>query len=228
MKNFKLSIVGLVVLFLFVFVGTVKTEAFDGTLSSSTFKSLNQSGVVGYIAGFDLSGGIFNDADSIVIKLYKDNTLLQTNTALSSKMTGTGFLTPFDVSGSFDYVKDGYFTNKRESEYGKNLTPNKVVATVSFKDGTVLTSTNSSLNGSPSQMVLGVNKFNFSGNMKMGSKGVEISELQKFLNNKGYDCGLADGGFGPKTKACVVKFQLDNGLIGDGLIGPQTRTVLNK
>ncbi|HAQ02779.1 TPA: hypothetical protein DEP30_02970 [Candidatus Nomurabacteria bacterium] len=64
--------------------------------------------------------------------------------------------------------------------------------------------------------------------MKNGSKGNEVIELQKLLNASGYNCGEADGFFGPKTKGAVIKFQLANSLKGDGLVGPATRATLNK
>ncbi len=78
-----------------------------------------------------------------------------------------------------------------------------------------------------------VPKFIFTLFLKMGppySAAVlnEVMELQKFLNAKGFECGLVDGKFGPKTKACVVRFQLVSGLKGDGIVGPLTRAVLNK
>ena len=231
MKNSK--IIGIIVLFLLVTISIFKAEALEKSLSSTAFSSWDKGGVTGYVASFDLKGAIFNDANLITIKLYKDNTLLQTNTAIANKITGTGFITLFDVSGKFDYFKDGYFSNKREIEYGKNVIPNKVVATVSFSDGSILTSVNNNLgstisNISSGQMVLGVNKFNFSQNMKVGTKGTEVKELQKFLNGKGYNCGVDDGIFGNKTKTCVSKYQLENSLEGDGLVGPKTRVVLNK
>ncbi len=56
----------------------------------------------------------------------------------------------------------------------------------------------------------------------------EIKELQKFLNTAGYKSGLVDGKFGPITKGAVIRFQLANGLKGDGVVGPLTRAVLNK
>lgn len=56
----------------------------------------------------------------------------------------------------------------------------------------------------------------------------EIMELQKFLNAHGFNSGLVDGKFGPITQVAVIKFQLANGLVGDGKVGPLTRAVLNK
>jgi len=76
--------------------------------------------------------------------------------------------------------------------------------------------------------VLGAEKFNFTLLLKIGSKGNEVTELQKFLNAAGYDCGTADGVFGQKTKAAVIKFQIVNKLVGDGIVGALTRAVLNK
>jgi len=76
--------------------------------------------------------------------------------------------------------------------------------------------------------VLGVESFNFTLTLRMGSKGNEVIELQKFLNNAGYSVGTADGKFGAKTKAAVIKFQIANKLKGDGVVGPKVRALLNK
>lgn len=70
--------------------------------------------------------------------------------------------------------------------------------------------------------------FKFMSMMKNGSKGNEVMELQKSLSLKGYYTGKDDGKFGPKTKASLAKFQVANGLKGDGVVGPMTRTFLNK
>lgn len=82
--------------------------------------------------------------------------------------------------------------------------------------------------------VLGTEKFNFTkllkfkaGSYKFSLQGTEVMELQKLLNNLG-DILVIDGKFGPKTKAAVIKFQLANRLVGDGIVGPITRAVLNK
>jgi hypothetical protein len=77
--------------------------------------------------------------------------------------------------------------------------------------------------------VLGASTYSFTLTLKIGSRGDEVRELQKFLNKAGYDCGAEDGIFGPKTKAAVLKFQIANGILdGFGTVGPRTRAILNK
>jgi uncharacterized protein YjdB len=75
--------------------------------------------------------------------------------------------------------------------------------------------------------VLGAQSYNFTLTLRMGSKGTEVTELQTFLNNAGYNCGTADGKFGAKTKAAVIKFEIANKLIGDGVVGAKVRALLN-
>jgi N-acetylmuramoyl-L-alanine amidase len=55
-----------------------------------------------------------------------------------------------------------------------------------------------------------------------GSKGPEVSELQKKLAQLGYVVGTADGKFGSKTEAAIRRFQKERGLRVDGLAGTQT------
>ena len=52
--------------------------------------------------------------------------------------------------------------------------------------------------------------------LKIGSRGKEVKELQEFLNIG------ADGIFGKGTEASVKKWQSENGLIADGIVGPAT------
>jgi hypothetical protein len=108
----------------------------------------------GYTAGFGLTGATFTGATSVEVKLYAaGDVLLQTNTAIIPQfnldITGTQFSSPFDVSGTFDYVTDGYWTNVREVQFGQSVPAVKVVATATLQDGTVVTATNTSLTGDP-------------------------------------------------------------------------------
>ncbi len=52
--------------------------------------------------------------------------------------------------------------------------------------------------------------------LKKGSKGDDVKELQKLLNIK------SDGDFGPATELAVMKFQGQQGLKTDGIVGPKT------
>ena len=84
--------------------------------------------------------------------------------------------------------------------------------------------------------VLGAESFNFTLPIKIGSKGNEIMELQKFLNGHNFIIALTGPGstgketttFGPMTKKALAKFQVANKLKGDGVVGPTTRAFLNK
>lgn len=52
--------------------------------------------------------------------------------------------------------------------------------------------------------------------LKKGSRGNEVKELQEFL-------GIgADGIFGAGTETAVKKWQTENGLVADGIVGPKT------
>lgn len=57
-------------------------------------------------------------------------------------------------------------------------------------------------------------------------KNEEVKTLQSYLNSKGYNCGLVDGLFGPKTKKAVILFQKANNLTPDGIVGPKTKAMM--
>jgi hypothetical protein len=110
----------------------------------------------GYTAGFGLTNATFANVQSVVVKLYASSTLLQTNTATSkvgATLTGSDISSPFDVSGSFNYVTDGYWTNVRQAEYGQTLPATKVVATVTLAGGQIVTAENDTLSGDPTTIM---------------------------------------------------------------------------
>lgn len=55
------------------------------------------------------------------------------------------------------------------------------------------------------------------GTLFRGDKGNAVKELQQALNDAGYDCGKADGSFGPNTEKAVKEFQEDQGMEADGI-----------
>lgn len=63
-------------------------------------------------------------------------------------------------------------------------------------------------------------------NLKKGSKGTEVEELQRLLNDSGNYGLKTDGVFGDKTLAAVKDYQQKNGLAVDGIAGANTMTKL--
>lgn len=58
--------------------------------------------------------------------------------------------------------------------------------------------------------------------VKYGSRGADVTYLQKRLTAKGYGVGAVDGIFGNKTLEAVKAFQVENNLAVDGIVGVNT------
>lgn len=58
--------------------------------------------------------------------------------------------------------------------------------------------------------------------LQVGNIGDDVREIQQKLMKKGYELGITNGRFGSSTKLAVEKFQKDNGLEVDGVVGPNT------
>ena len=62
--------------------------------------------------------------------------------------------------------------------------------------------------------------------LKQGSKGSEVTEVQRRLKLWGYYKGSVDGVFGAGTRSAVIAFQKKNGLTADGVVGKSTYKAL--
>ncbi len=80
--------------------------------------------------------------------------------------------------------------------------------------------------GTPSCVLSGTADFggllNTARLLRTGTRGTDVTGLQRFLSAVGFEPGPADGVFGPLTDAALRSFQSDRGLIVDGIAGPQT------
>lgn len=67
-------------------------------------------------------------------------------------------------------------------------------------------------------------------NLKKGAKGEGVKWIQLMLVACGYSVGKhgIDGDFGRDTRTAVRKFQQENGLEVDGIVGPLTRQALKE
>ncbi|MEB3281845.1 MAG: peptidoglycan-binding protein [Lyngbya sp.] len=63
--------------------------------------------------------------------------------------------------------------------------------------------------------------------LRRGIQGKTVKNLQERLNILGSRL-VVDGIFGPATEAAVKYYQKDNGLLVDGIVGPQTWNLLLK
>src|SRR5699024_1316248 len=59
-------------------------------------------------------------------------------------------------------------------------------------------------------------------------RGDDIDELQRRLNQLGFNAGAEDGIFGPLTASSVEEFQRNVGLAADGVAGPRTINALRR
>ena len=59
-----------------------------------------------------------------------------------------------------------------------------------------------------------------------GSRGEQVSQVQRKLKQWGYYAGAVDGVFGQATYDAVVSFQRKNGLTADGVVGAQTAAAM--
>jgi N-acetylmuramoyl-L-alanine amidase len=59
-------------------------------------------------------------------------------------------------------------------------------------------------------------------------RGDDVEHLQSNLAKLGFDCGKADGIFGPLTVRALIDFQFNSGLVPDGICGPKTLRLLER
>lgn len=64
--------------------------------------------------------------------------------------------------------------------------------------------------------------------LRIGSNGSDVMKMQALLKKIGYFSGVVDGVFGNETQKAVIRFQKDNGLTPDGIVGANTNIVLLK
>jgi peptidoglycan hydrolase-like protein with peptidoglycan-binding domain len=63
--------------------------------------------------------------------------------------------------------------------------------------------------------------------IRLGSQGDDVKRVQRyFVRARILDPTHLDGDFGPETDGLVRGFQQDNGLVVDGIVGPQTWAAL--
>ncbi len=62
--------------------------------------------------------------------------------------------------------------------------------------------------------------------LSKGDSGWSVSKLQELMNGHGFDAGVVDGEFGPRTERAVKAYQTAQGLTADGVVGQKTYRAL--
>ena len=88
------------------------------------------------------------------------------------------------------------------------------------------TASNTNTNSSPT-ITQTSNNYKFIHPLSLGSKGTDVSELQKRLTVEGFYTGPINGNYGTLTMKAVQSYQKYHGLKTLGSVGPGTRTALN-
>ncbi len=62
--------------------------------------------------------------------------------------------------------------------------------------------------------------------VQQGDSGAQVTQVQQRLRQLGYFNANVTGFFGTITRDAVIRFQRDNGLVADGVVGPLTLAIL--
>ena len=74
---------------------------------------------------------------------------------------------------------------------------------------------------------MGASAYKFENDLNVGSRGTDVTELQKWLTANVLYSGPVTGYFGKLTQAAVKFYQEKNNLPSYGFFGPMTRALVN-
>ena len=139
-------------------------------------------------------------------------------------------------NGSGPYTASYAVTGNESSSIPVSVSFNNIAGTggqASFTINNVTKNSNSALaSASPSSSSKSPSVSSkasvFTKTLKVGSKGVEVTALQKLLKKDGFYTGSISGTFDTATKNAVKKYQAKHKLSQVGSVGPATRNLLNK
>ncbi|ETB63760.1 TPA: hypothetical protein DIC38_02805 [Candidatus Nomurabacteria bacterium] len=226
----------------------IDTDSLDdgeiGTAYSKTFESSGYQGVVTYEVGSgSLPDGLTLTSDTLSGTPTTAGTYTFTIKA-SDTWTDESTIEPFTDSKSYTIeITNGSTTRPRRSSgstvssryinlisIGKTETANDLLKQYPNQINQVITSFNT-----PNQKDSPINTIKYkTRTLKYKMIGNDVKELQSYLNTHNYPVSLTGPGslnnettyFGLKTKQAVIKFQLANNLVGDGIVGKMTRGVM--
>lgn len=118
-------------------------------------------------------------------------------------------------------IEHGFYTNKAQAEF---LLDNENLQKLADTEARIIADWFGVQMNKPEDTVVG-NPYTLDLiSIRKGSRGDQVEALQVLLIASGYSCGASgiDGSFGADTEKAVKLYQSSNGLMPDGIAGPQT------
>lgn len=183
----------------------VKGYGFGGEGESDIKRAIFHNGVVGISLPTD------RDAfDRKTGQIKKPN---------ESNFSGRHYLTAFGFDGHKCYV-----LNSWDKTWGDNG-----VGYFDFRDYEGLIRDVLAITDIPQSVIEAAKntKYMFTKLLRKGDKGEAVKQLQKRLTELGFFTAKIDGDFGSLTQEAVMRFQVANSIIPDGIVGAKTNAILN-
>lgn len=239
---------------------TIVSVAADGTQANDSVYGTSISADGKYVAFTSNATSLGSDgAYDVFVKNIQDNSIVRVPTSLTGQSTvGNSFFATMSPDGSkVAFVSEEQLTiQNRPADLVKNYfmatlpvtTPETTTTTTSSNSaGGILTELPlnkivpsaeqpKNQNEIPVTATASVPVFVFTKNTRIGSRNVEVLELQKFLNKNGFTVsaiGLGSVGFetkyfGKATKKALINYQKANKLKADGTMNAKTIKFINK
>ncbi len=239
---------------------TIVSVAADGTQANDNVYGTSISADGKYVAFTSNAGSLGSDgAYDVFVKNIQDNSIVRVPTSLTNQATeGNSFFATLSPDGSkVAFVSEEQLTIENRPV---DITKNYFMATlpVSTPETTPTTTSSNSAGGilttlPPSNVLPNVEQpknqnevpatptapmpaFVFVKNTHIGSRNVEVLELQKFLNKNGFIVSTVGWGsvgyetkyFGKATKKALINYQKANKLKADGTMNAKTIKFINK
>lgn len=168
----------------------------------------------------------------------------------SLETSSQGYSTIYETIGNITYATRGsvttvYSINTINDLWYQSYLKSNGLATVTVSTSTTKSISNDSSASSTSTSQVDVNVNNIAGatssfmfkkNLSLKSSDIDVIELQKYLNKKGFlisTSGIGSPGqetsyFGPLTQKALINFQKSKNILPTlGYFGPKTRTLIN-
>lgn len=122
----------------------------------------------------------------------------------------------------------GYFGGLTEAAVKALQAKNGITPVSGFVGPKTLALLNKGTAPSTPEVVSATSSYTFTRTLSVGSTGAEVTALQDLLAKISGYTGSTTGYFGVLTRAAVEKYQTEHNLSPVGIVGPQTRSLLNR